>query len=132
MIGSRDLKLELVITAGVVLLLAGCWAGPNPRAAALTGVPGGDPEAGRAAIRSYGCGSCHTIPGVPGADSMVGPPLTQFAYRQFIAGMLPNTPDNLITWIRTPQAVVPGNAMPNMGVTDTDARNIAAYLATLK
>jgi len=117
---------------GLILCLAACMPGPTPRSLVLTAVPGGDAAQGPAAIRAYGCGSCHTIPGVPGADAAVGPPLTQFAYRKFIAGMLPNTPANLVTWIRTPQAVVPGNAMPNMGVTETDALNIAAYLATLK
>ena len=116
----------------LVLVLAACGNRPNSRSLMLASVPGGDASRGRQAILSYGCGSCHTIPGVPGADAAVGPPLSSFAYRHFIAGVLPNNADNLITWIRTPQAVVPGNAMPDMGVTATDARNIAAYLATLK
>ena len=114
------------------LALSACAPDPSPGSLVLGDVPGGDAAAGRAAIRSYGCGACHTIPGVPGADALVGPPLTQFAYRQYVAGMLPNTPANLVTWIRTPQAVVPGNAMPDMGVTEADALNIAAYLATLR
>src|SRR4051812_25411096 len=117
---------------GMLLGLAACAPGPTPRSLVLTAVPGGDAGQGPAAMRAYGCGSRHTIPGVPGADAVVGPPLTKFAYRKYIAGMLPNTPENLVTWIRTPQAVVPGNAMPNMGVTENDALNIAAYLATLK
>jgi len=117
---------------GFLLSVSACQAGPTPRSLQLEAVPGGDAEQGRAAIRAYGCGACHTIPGVPGADAMAAPPLTRFAYRKYIAGMLPNTADNLVTWIRTPQAVVPGNAMPNMGVTEEDALNIAAYLATLR
>ena len=117
---------------GLVMGLTACGLGPTPRSLALAAVPGGNAEDGREAIRSYGCGACHTIPGVLGADAVVGPPLTLFAYRKYIAGMLPNTADNLVLWIRTPQSVVPGNAMPDMGVTERDALNIAAYLATLK
>lgn len=49
-----------------------------------------------------------------------------------VAGMLRNSPANLIRWIRDPQGVVPGNAMPDMGVTEADARDIAAYLYTLR
>ncbi len=92
----------------------------------------GDPEVGRIAIEVYGCGSCHTIPGVPGANSLVGPPLNAWADRQYIAGTLTNEPANLISWIQYPQAIEPGTAMPNMGVTEDDAEDIAAYLYTLR
>ncbi|MBK8020793.1 MAG: c-type cytochrome [Chloroflexi bacterium] len=91
-------------------------------------VEGGDSALGRAAIRSYGCGSCHSIPGVTGANSLVGPPLNEFYKRHYIAGNLPNQADNLIRWIMNPQAIEPGTAMPYMGVTEADARHIAAYL----
>jgi cytochrome c2 len=97
-----------------------------------TGVPGGDAALGRQAISNYGCGACHTIPGVTAARGVVGPPLTGIANRSFIAGKLRNEPDNMILWIQHPQSVWPGNAMPDMHVTDADARNIAAYLYTLK
>ena len=97
-----------------------------------TGVPGGDAALGRQAIANYGCGACHTIPGVTAAHGVVGPPLTGIANRAFIAGKLRNEPDNMILWIQHPQSVWPGNAMPDMQVTDADARNIAAYLYTLK
>jgi cytochrome c1 len=85
---------------------------------------------GRLAIERYGCGACHTIPGVPGARGMVGPPLATVGGRMLIAGMLTNTPQNLVRWIQGPQAVAPGNAMPNLGVSASDARDIAAYLYT--
>ena len=91
-----------------------------------------DPERGRTAIRKYGCGSCHDIPGVGGAVGMVGPPLGTIAQRVFIAGVLPNEPDNMIRWIENPQAIDPKTAMPYMGVTPRDARDIAAYLYTLR
>jgi len=91
-----------------------------------------DAGRGRAAIRRYGCGSCHSIPGITGADGLVGPPLGQIASRVYIAGVLPNEPENMIRWIQNPPAVDEKTAMPNMGVTARDARDIAAYLYTLR
>lgn len=91
-------------------------------------VPNGDVAAGYDAIIAYGCGACHTISGIPRADSYVGPPLNQFGQRHYIAGNLPNTADNLIHWLQNPQSVEPGTAMPDMNVTAADARNMAAYL----
>ena len=90
-------------------------------------------DGGRAArapgeITRYGCGSCHTIGGVSGANAEIGPNLGHFAQRRYIAGRLANTPANLIAWIRNPQAIDPGNVMPYLGVTPQDARDIAAYL----
>jgi cytochrome c2 len=113
-----------------VLLLATC--GPGALASPAKDVPGGDPYRGRAAIAKYGCGACHIIPGVAGAQGKVGPPLTGIAGRAVIAGRLPNTPESLIRWIRNPQAIEPGNVMPDLGVTEADARDIAAYLYTLR
>jgi cytochrome c len=100
------------------------------QAAALTG--GGDARSGRQEIRKYGCNGCHTITGVPGARGLVGPPLDGIGARYYIAGELPNTPDNLRLWIRHPHQVEPHTAMPEMGVTEQDSRDIAAYLYTLK
>lgn len=95
-------------------------------------VSGGDDSAGNRLLRTYGCGSCHAIPGVSGAKGHVGPPLNDFADRQYIAGKYPNTADNLIAWIMHPQQLDPGVAMPEMNVTNQDATDIAAYLYTLK
>lgn len=95
-------------------------------------VPGGDARRGPALIESFGCAACHSVPGVAGANGNVGPPLTRFGDRTYIAGMLRNEPANLIRWIRFPQRVLPGNAMPNMGVSEQEARDIAAYLYTLR
>ncbi|MBQ0896282.1 c-type cytochrome [Micromonospora sp. U56] len=91
----------------------------------------GRPDRGAELIVQYGCGSCHTIPGVNRADGLVGPPLTRFGARSYIAGQLPNNADNLQRWIADPQAVEPGTAMPNLSVTAIDAQDIAAYLYTL-
>ena len=95
-------------------------------------VAGGDPEAGEHLIRTFGCGSCHVVPGIRGANGMVGPPLDHFARRAFIAGEVPNDEDYLIRWIEVPQAIEPGTAMPNLGVSEGQARSIAAYLYTLR
>jgi cytochrome c1 len=119
----------LIVLAGTAGLAA---CGQDARGIALMAAAGGDAAQGRQAIRAYGCGACHVIPGVPGARGAVGAPLTEFARRQYIAGALPNTPENLIAWLRNPQAIEPGTAMPNLNVSEVDARNLAAYLATLR
>jgi cytochrome c len=113
----------------LALLLAGCASDAERAARALTG---GDPRRGQTALRAYGCGSCHRIPGVRGASASVATPLDRMGQRQVLAGMLPNTADNLMHWVRHPQAVVPGNAMPELNVSDGDARDMAAYLYTLQ
>ena len=95
-------------------------------------VPGADSERGRALIEKTGCGACHEIPGVTGASGQVGPSLAQVGRRAVIAGVLPNTPVHMVRWIETPQSIVPGNAMPNMEINDHDARDVAAYLYTLR
>lgn len=127
-IGLAALLMSLVIVGSSILVACG----QDARGVALAAVPGGDPQQGRAAIGTYGCASCHVIPGVRGANGTVGPPLNEYARRKYIAGALPNTPENLIAWIMNPQAIEPGTAMPYLGVSELDARNIAAYLATLR
>jgi cytochrome c2 len=95
-------------------------------------VSGGDPRRGRQLIEHYGCGSCHTIPGIRGARALVGPPLTHWAARSYIAGVLGNTPENLVMWIQHPRQIVPGNDMPELGVSEPEARSIAAYLDQIR
>jgi putative membrane protein len=131
--GGPPMRTPLAAPLLVLLLApAGCdldaERDPEHLAIALTG---GDPDRGPDAIRRYGCGSCHDIPGVPGADSLVGPPLTSFSRRTYLAGRFPNTGETLIRWIERPQEMNPGSAMPDMGVTPEDAADIAAYLYTL-
>jgi cytochrome c len=112
------------------LLLAGCSGERRTRSAYIVRI--GDPEAGKVVIRETGCGSCHTIPGIRGANGLVGPPLTSFGRRTFIAGELPNTPENLVKWVKNPVAVEPKTAMPVLGLTDGQAHAVAAYLYTLR
>jgi cytochrome c len=119
-------KLRLLATCA---LLSACSAAHGQP---VRLVAGGHAERGPDAIGKYGCGSCHDIPGVSGADGLAAPPLTKFAHRAYIAGEVSNNPEHLITWITVPQAIEPGTDMPNLGVTDQDARDIAAYLYTLR
>jgi cytochrome c1 len=93
---------------------------------------GGNPYRGKLLIQQYGCGGCHEIPGVDGANAVVGPPLTHIANRVYIAGKVANTPQNMQLWIINPQRIDPKNAMPNLGVTSPDSRDITAYLYTLQ
>jgi cytochrome c len=112
-----------------IAIISGCRRGIEREAEAMTG---GDPARGKTAINRYGCAACHQIPGVSGAQGLVGPPLDGIARRSYIGGVLGNTPENMIRWIQNPQAVDQKTAMPNLGVTDAEARDIAAYLYTLR
>jgi cytochrome c len=97
-------------------------------------VPGGagDTEMGQRLVFAYGCGSCHVIPGISDASGTVGPPLTRIGVQSYVAGLLPNTPDNLARWIMHPQQIHPQTAMPDMGISEQQARHIAEYLYTLR
>lgn len=122
-------KPLLLIAAAAAVTLAACG---QLTGAPAQNVPGGDPDRGRGALQAYGCGACHSIPGVPGANATVGPPLDHWASRRFIGGELPNEPDSLIKWIMNPQSVEPGTAMPNLNVDEAAARDITAYLYTIQ
>lgn len=123
--------LLAIFAIAVLASLAGCTGGliAMPTYAPNTG---GDASHGRQVISDYGCGSCHTIPGIHGARGVVGPPLFFMGRRTMIAGQLPNTPDNIVKWIKDPKSVEPGTAMPTLGLTDQQARDAAAYLYTLR
>lgn len=95
-------------------------------------VIGGDASRGRAELKEHDCGVCHVIPGVPGARGQVGPPLTDFRRHVYVAGKFPNVPETLIAWIQDAPAMAPETAMPALGVTAADARDMAAYLYTLR
>jgi cytochrome c1 len=112
------------------LVLAGCRGGKTEYAYLVA--TGGAAARGKQLIRQYDCGSCHTIPGVTEARGMVGPPLLFFGRRTYIAGELPNNPDNLVRWLVSPQSIEPGTAMPTLGLNESQARDIAAYLYTLE
>ena len=117
-------------------LLAAAAVGPGCTGGRAGDVPapstGGDADRGAALIADYGCGNCHTIPGIRSANGVVGPPLFFFSRRTFIAGELPNTPQNLVRWVLDPPSVEPGTAMPVLGLNEQQARDVAAYLYTLR
>ena len=92
----------------------------------------GDAHNGAKLIARLGCGGCHNIDGIRDAVGNVGPPLTHVGTRIYLAGVLENTPKNMIAWLRHPQRFVPRNAMPDIGLGERDARDIAAYLYELK
>jgi cytochrome c2 len=116
------------LVAATSLGFVGCDRGSRN----LARLSGGDPHRGAAAIRTYGCGTCHVVPGVRGATGTVGPPLAGIAQRAYIGGVLTNTPENLVRWLQDPPSVDPKTAMPNVGVTYQDAVDIAGYLYSRK
>lgn len=123
---NKRARISTVFAAGTVALLVGCG---EDTGAERTLVDGGSPERGRVAVLQYGCASCHAMPDVPSVDNdLIAPDLRGFDDRHYIAGQIPNRPEELVRWLRNPQAIAPGTVMPNMGVTEQDARDIAAYL----
>jgi mono/diheme cytochrome c family protein len=109
------------------LLIA--WAGCEERHE--TGAVG-DPAAGSAVIARIECGVCHTIPGIPGARGIVAPPLDGFARRSLIGGVVANEPNNLVRWVRDAPSLAPDTAMPALPLDELEARDVAAYLYTLR
>ena len=113
-----------------VLLLGACGESAVERKARQ--LTGGDPQRGELLVRRYGCNTCHLIPGLSEPKTQVGPPLRGILSRPQLAGRLPNTPQNLIRWIRDPQSVSRGTLMPTLGVTEEEGRDLAAFLYALR
>jgi cytochrome c len=117
----------------LVCVLCSACRGDNPEeGVGYTVETGGSAARGHEVIEDRNCGTCHTIPGVRNARGIVASPLFWYSRRTFIAGEVPNTPDNLIQWVRQPQAIEPKTAMPALGLTEQEARDVAAYLYTLR
>lgn len=133
---GRLWRHRLLAIACAAAAIAGCAGDADetaaPRLDLAQEIPNADPERGRRLIDRYGCGTCHTVPGVDRARGRAGAPLDHWSRRGYIAGALPNTPENLIAWIVNPQAIEPGTAMPALGVTAAEASDMAAYLYTLR
>ena len=136
MLRSISAKSFFAILAGVIFLIAligivreYAWQRTRLRNHAAT-IAQGDPRRGEAMFIQYGCGSCHSLKNVRTATGTVGPPLDGIAERVIIGGHLANTPANMEHWIRDPQHVSPGTAMPDLGVSEGDARDITAFLYT--
>lgn len=128
---------RIIIVIVVAILLVAVGAAITSLNSGLDSAPrhvveGAEPEQGELAFVKYGCGGCHEIAGVRTARGKVGPPLTTMGERSYIAGSLPNNLENLMLWIMDPQGVEPGTAMPDLRVTEDDARAMAAYLYSLE
>ncbi len=127
MTASAIQAVLLLVALPALAVLGGCEELGGTKQSSI-----GDPGRGAALITEYGCGGCHIVPGVRSADGLVGPPLDHMGRRVYLAGVLRNTPANMIAWLRDPQSVVPGTAMPDVGLSEGEARDIAAYLFTLE
>lgn len=123
-------RLQVLMVIGGALLLGACGESEVERQARQK--TGGDPGHGAVLVRRYGCNACHMIPGVPGAKGKTGPTLEGIADRPRLAGEIDNTPQNLMRWIRDPQSVKKGTAMPTLGISEPEGRDLAAFLYTLK
>ncbi|WP_075794359.1 c-type cytochrome [Massilia putida] len=126
--GIRTASFALVLTCA--LLLSGC----SKRESDDYRQPyqGGDAATGKKLVTQYQCGACHKIPNVAGAGGLAGPDLEKFGRLSYIAGGIPNDPPRLVAWLLDPPALKPGTIMPAMGMTEQEARHMAAYLYTLR
>ena len=126
-IRNCQILVALSVAAG---LMAGCTGGVTLHGYQIS--TGGNARIGRQIMVQRRCGTCHTIPGIRHANGVFGPPLTSFARRTFIAGNFPNDPDHLEHWIMSPTSMKPKTAMPDLGLSQQQARDVAAYLYTLR
>jgi mono/diheme cytochrome c family protein len=114
-----------------LIAILGTAACEQPQPPAHLRIVGGDADRGRALIARFECGACHRIEGVLGAVGTTGPPLTDYAQRVLLAGIVPNAPRTLVAWLMDPPAIEPRTGMPNLGLTEAEAKDIATYLYTL-
>jgi cytochrome c2 len=127
-------RASLLLIGGAALL-AGALAATEyvvdtkrEKAAKAASLTGGDVERAMPLLHAYGCAGCHDIPGVPAAQGRTGPALAGVSKRVYLAGTLPNTPENLVRFILHPRAYRPNSAMPVTGIDERGARDVAAYL----
>jgi cytochrome c2 len=129
---ERLLDWRVLVPLLGVILVGGAVAvemhEAREKAALATTLTGGDPSRAPALMTRYGCAGCHAIDGIPGADGQVGPPLKQLIERVYIGGAAPNNAGNLVGWLLDPPRFAPHTAMPPPGLSETEARDIAAYL----
>lgn len=119
------------LRAGAVLLCAVLASACGSREAPSR-VDGGDPERGRLLTQQYQCAACHFIPEVQGAGGDAGPSLQYMGRLSYIAGGIPNQPENMIRFLQNPPAVKPGTLMPALGISEEEARHMAAFMYTLR
>lgn len=119
-------RWRLTLAAGILATLSACeFRAPESFERRDTK---GEPEAGKRLLFAYGCVACHEVPGISGHPGNIGPPLTNWSKRKYIAGNLSYQPDQLVRWLMAPEEVEPDTAMPNLQLTEAEARDMAAYL----
>ena len=133
---NRRLVATLVSLAALLAVGAGTAAyisatARSSRVERAEELTGGNATKGLESLDRYGCGSCHNAEGLPRRADGIAPPLEGLSSRGYIAGVMENNPENLVRWIINPPAIDPQTAMPVVGVTEQDARDIAAYLYSL-
>ncbi len=121
--GFAALCAAAVVTAATI-----AWSSQQRAETVARDITGGDPSRAPEIMRRYGCAGCHTIAGIPGAAGQVGPQLSGLIHRVYVGGVATNTPDHLVQWIMSPQILSPNSAMPPSGISETEARDVAAYL----
>src|SRR4051812_15248543 len=122
-VGAAAVVFVLTAAAGTML-----WQERHRSEGIARAMTGGDPTRAPELIRRYGCAGCHTISGIPGGDGQVGGRLSEMRKRVYVAGVVTNSPDNLIRWIVNPQQFSTRTAMPASGISEGEARDVAAYL----
>jgi cytochrome c len=127
---SLMFNIKLILVCLSFVFFAASCNRPDDRDIRL--LTGGDPSRGIDAIHAHGCATCHTIPGIRGAEGLVGAPLDRIGSRVYLAGRIQNTPENMIHWVRFPKQVDPETAMPQMDISEQEGRDIAAFLYTLR
>ena len=129
---SRKTPWWLVACAfGVAAVIAGLgayWASNNRAQSIAHAMTGGDAARAPSLIRRYGCNGCHTIAGGPAGDGQVGGRLEDMRRRVYVGGAVLNSPENMVRWIVAPQTFAPHSAMPATGITEAEARDVAAFL----
>ena len=120
----------LASIVALVFVITGCGllaSSPDPRVEET----GGNVERGKDLMRTHGCVTCHSAPGMASVENGYGPDLDGFANNRLIAGQAENDPETLIQFLLVPYSVAPGTSMPTVDISEEDARDIATWLYTL-
>ena len=131
-VGAAVLTTQIAFRDNTDFLRSGPIDGQPDWEAASMILHDANAERGASLIELHGCGSCHTIPGIPRAHGSVGPSLASFRDQAYVAGVLPNRPGDLVEWLMNPTVHAPQTAMPDLGITEDEARDMVAYLYTLQ
>ena len=137
MVARLTAAIGVLAVCGVLAGAAGTFAAveqarKEERRQKASELTGGHAELAEPHILRYGCAACHVIPGIRARNGLVGPPLADIGRRIYIAGVLTNTPENMVRWLLNPPALKPGTAMPSTGLSEAEAQRLTAFLETLQ